>query len=254
MTKHSNPAAVRITASILLFALVVPLPAHAGLGDVFAEIDSTISNLIGGALTQIITIQNNIRSLSEEVLWPIGVINATRLWSHNLAGRYRNWMWSVYRLPIRSAQTLAPQKLETTFLSGDIGSLSNLPPAFNATYGPVPSSQQAPNDLRQMMDMNDALAQDSLKQTVASDQANTTMLQMADDMENNATVAPGTSSYVNAAAYAATLETLAYQHKLLAAQLREEAAHLAHQAADMKRDAQRTNDLHQAIFSILSTH
>ena len=253
MKRRVPKNAIRIATFVLLLALVTPLPAHAGLGDLFEEIDSTISNLIGGALTQIITVQNDIRSLYEQVLWPVGVINSTRLWAHNLSSQYRNWMWSVYRLPIRSAQTLAPQKLETTFLSGDIGSLNNLPPAFNATYGPVPSSQQAPIDLRQMMDMNDALAQDSLKQTVASDQANTTLLQMADEMENDATAAPGTSSYVSATAYTATLETLAYQHKLLAAQLREEAAHLAHQAADMKRDTQRTNDLHQTIFNILST-
>ena len=99
--------------------------------------------------------------------------------------------------------------------------LGNLGPAYNATYGAVPSPQQAPNDLRQIMDMNDALAQDSLKQTVASDQANTNLLQIADQMENNATLAPGTSSYMSASAYAATLQTLAFQHKLLAAQLRE---------------------------------
>jgi len=67
-----------------------------------------------------------------------------------------------------------------------------------------------------MMDMNDALAQDSLKQTVASDQANTSLLQIADEMENNATLAPGTSSYMSASGYAATLQTLAFQHKLLA--------------------------------------
>src|SRR5271165_6550609 len=222
MKKLRSQFAIKTTSLVLLIALLVPLPAHAGLGDLFNMIDSTISNLIGGALTMITNVQNDIRSLYEEVLWPVALINSTRTWAHNLVGQYRGWMAAVYNLPIHSAQTFSPQK--------------------------------APNDLRQMMDMNDALAQDSLKQTVASDQANTSLLQIADQMENNATLAPGTSSYVSASAYAATLQTLAFQHRLLAAQLREEAAQLAHQSADMKRDTQRTNDLHQSIFNILSTH
>ena len=254
MKKLKSQFAIKTTSLVLLIALLVPLPAHAGLGDLFNMIDSTISNLIGGTLTMITTVQNDIRSLYEEVLWPVALINSTRTWAHNLVGQYRSWMATVYNLPIQSAQTLSPQKLENTFLSGNVGLLGDLGPAYNATYGAVPSGQQAPTDLRQMMDMNDALAQDSLKQTVASDQANTSLLQIADQMENNATLAPGTSSYMSASAYAATLQTLAFQHKLLAAQLREEAAQLAHQSADMKRDTQRTNDLHQSIFNILSTH
>jgi len=254
MKKSTNRVAIRTISFVLLIALMAPVPAHAGLGDLFSMIDSTISNLVGGALTMINTVQSDIRSLYEDVLWPVAVINSTRTWAHNLVGEYRGWMSSVYNLPIRSAQTLSPQKLETTFLSGNVALLGGLAPAYNATYGPVPTSQEAPNDLRQMMDMNDALAQDSLKQTVASDQANTNLLQMADEMENNATVAPGTSTYMSASAYAATLQTLAYQHKLLAAQLREEAAQLAHQSADMKRDTQRTNDLQRSISNILSTH
>ena len=254
MKKSTNRIAIRTISFVLLIALMAPLPARAGLGDLFSMIDSTISNLVGGALTMITTVQSDIRSLYEEVLWPVALINSTRTWAHNLVGQYRGWMASVYKLPIRSAQTLSPQKLETTFLSGNVALLGGLAPAYNATYGPVPTSQEAPNDLRQMMDMNDALAQDSLKQTVASDQANTNLLQMADEMENNATVAPGTSTYMSASAYAATLQTLAYQHKLLAAQLREEAAQLAHQSADMKRDTQRTNDLQRSISNILSTH
>jgi hypothetical protein len=247
MTRLKSQLAIKTTSLVLLIALLVPLPAHAGLGDLFNMIDSTISNLIGGALTMITTVQNDIRSLYEEVLWPVALINSTRTWAHNLVGQYRSWMATVYNLPIQSAQTFSPQKLENTFLSGNVGLLGDLGPAYNATYGAVPSGQQAPNDLRQMMDMNDALAQDSLKQTVASDQANTSLLQIADEMENNATLAPGTSSYMSASAYAATLQTLAFQHKLLAAQL-------ARQSADMKRDTQRTNDLHQSIFNILSTH
>ena len=144
MKKSTNRVAIRTISFVLLIALMAPLPARAGLGDLFGMIDSTISNLVGGALTMINTVQSDIRSLYEDVLWPVAVINSTRTWAHNLVGQYRGWMSSVYNLPIRSAQTLSPQKLETTFLSGNIALLGGLAPAYNATYGPVPTSQEAP--------------------------------------------------------------------------------------------------------------
>src|SRR5271165_154230 len=143
MKKLRSQFAIKTTSLVLLILLLVPVPARAGLGDLFSMIDSTISNLVGGALTMITTVQSDIRSLYEEVLWPVAVINSTRSWAHNLAGQYRGWMSAVYNLPIRSAQTVSPQKLETTFLSGNVGSLGDLPPAYTATYGAVPSSQQA---------------------------------------------------------------------------------------------------------------
>src|SRR5664279_2672644 len=139
MKRLKSQLAIKTTSLVLLIALLVPLPAHAGLGDLFNEIDSTISNLIGGALTMINTVQNDIRSLYEEVLWPVALINSTRTWAHNLVGQYRGWMAAVYNLPIQSARTLSPQKLENTFLSGNVGLLGDLGPAYNATYGAVPS-------------------------------------------------------------------------------------------------------------------
>jgi len=38
----------------------------------------------------ITTVQNDIRSLYEEVLWPVALINSTRTWAHNLVGQYRS--------------------------------------------------------------------------------------------------------------------------------------------------------------------
>ena len=187
MKKPDSKLTLRVISLVLCVALFAPVPAHAGLGDLFAAIDSTISDLIGGTLTLITTVQTNIRSLYEDVVWPIGAINSTRMWSRNLVGQYRGWMSLVYHLPIQSAQTMSPQKLEDTILSGRVGQLGQLAPAYNSTYGLLPTDQQAPLDLRQMMDMNDSLAQDALKQTVASDQSNESLLKIADEMENNAT-------------------------------------------------------------------
>ena len=45
MKRLKSQLAIKTTSLVLLIALLVPLPAHAGLGDLFNMIDSTISNL-----------------------------------------------------------------------------------------------------------------------------------------------------------------------------------------------------------------
>src|SRR6201986_2604841 len=111
MTKPKSKLPLKVVSFILCLALFAPVPAHAGLGDLFGAIDSTISDMIGGTLKLITTVQTKIPWLYEEVVWPIGAINSTRTWSRNLVGQYRGWMSLAYHLPIQSAQTMSPQKL-----------------------------------------------------------------------------------------------------------------------------------------------
>ena len=86
------------------------------------------------------------------------------------------------------------------------------------------------------MDMDDALAKDSLAQSVAADQVSGNLIQIANQIESEAsTTAPGTADILSATARAAELESLASQHKLLAAMLREEAANLAHHNGILKQ-------------------
>jgi len=47
---------------------------------------------------------------------------------------------------------------------------------------------------------------------------------------------------------------MAFQHKLLAAQLRSEAANLANHAAAMKARTQSTNTLNKTVHDMLSAH
>ena len=196
--------------------------------------------------------QNQLQSLQQQVLYPLSEINSIRSWSGNVINSYRGWMASVYNLPLKSAQLPNPASLESVFMSGNTASIATISVPFTNTYGSVPNSYIAPSPVRQMTDMGDALTQDALKQTIASDAASASLLQMADTMENNATAAPGTASYVSASAYAATLQTLAYQHKLLASQLREEAAALAHESAKVKQSAISANNLNQTLQQLLS--
>ena len=50
MSRPKSKLALKVVSFVLCLALFAPVPAHAGLGDLFAAIDSTISDLIGGRL------------------------------------------------------------------------------------------------------------------------------------------------------------------------------------------------------------
>lgn len=245
---------VRSITAILCLALLIPTEAHAGILDIFSSIDSTINKTIGQALTDIRTLQTQIQTLYKEVLWPIAAINQAQSFINSTIQTYRGWMNTVYKLPISSAQLSNPRQFESLFLGGNAASLSQMRTGYSTTYGALPATNNAPSSTLQIVDMNDALAKDALAQSMASDQANTQMLSLADKMESTAsTAAPGSSSYLTASALTATLQTQAFQLKLMASQLREESAQLAHQNARLKQSIANRNQLNQNLQQMLST-
>lgn len=244
----------RVTAVAVCLALLVPSPAHAGIFDIFSSIESTINNDIGKSLQDIHTVQTQVQTLYKEVLWPVAAIGQARSFVSGTIQSYRGWMNSVYSLPIASAQLSSPKQLESVFLGGSATSLPQINTGYTSTYGKLPTSQQAPSSAMQIMDINDALAKDALAQSMASDQANGQMLTLADQMESGAaTAAPGSSPYLTASALTATLQTQAFQLKLMASLLREESAQLAHQNARYKQSVSGRNQLNQNLQQMLTT-
>jgi len=237
--------AMKVSAIAAAVILVVPTAAKALSWDIFSVIDSTISKDIGGALQSVNSIQNSLRQDEQQLLFPVALINQSHNYIHTIMTSYRSWMAGVFTLPVNSAQLPTSQALEGVFLSGTSSSIGNLGGVYNASFGGVPPATAAPQAHRQMMDMDDALAKDSLAQSVAADQVSGNLIQIANQIESeSATTAPATADILSATARAAELESLASQHKLLAAMLREEAATLAHHNGILKQsvgDAQQLN-------------
>ena len=237
--------AMKVSAAAVAVLLVVPTAAKALNWDIFSVIDSTISKDIGGALQSVNSIQNSLRQEEQQLLFPVVLINQSHNYIHTIMTSYRSWMAGVFALPINSAQLPGSQALENAFLSGSSSSIGNLGSFYNASFGGVPPATAAPQAHRQMMDMDDALAKDALAQSVAADQVSGNLIKIANQIESeSATTAPGTADILSATARAAELESLASQHKLLAAMLREEATTLAHHNGILKQsvgDAQQLN-------------
>jgi hypothetical protein len=103
-----------------------------------------------------------------------------------------------------------------------------------------------------MSDMDDALTLDSLKTLKVSDSATDLELQAADSIETSASQsAPGSAPFLTASAVASSIRSQALTQKMLAAELRQEGAHIAHQNGFRKRGAAFSTQLRGVIMNLL---
>jgi hypothetical protein len=120
-------------------------------------------------------------------------------------------------------------------------------------YTAVPLATDAKPVQRNLMDTDDALAMGSLKTAVLSDQTTNVMLGLADSIEQqSATAAPGSAPMLATEAQIASLESQAYLAKVLASELRQEAAKLAHENAFLKQSATNTRNLQNQVQQMLT--
>jgi hypothetical protein len=100
--------------------------------------------------------------------------------------------------------------------------------------------------------MDDALALDTLKLLKASDRATDLEMQSADSIENAAgQAAPGSAPFLTATAIVCGIHSQALTQKMLAAELRQEAARLAHRNTLRKEDANNTGQLRGVLVNLL---
>jgi hypothetical protein len=237
---------------LLSLVLFVSTGAYGQFSSIFSAILGTITGPIGGALTSINQIRNEIMQTEQQILWPASLINQTRNYVGTIKASYRGWMNGVFALPVNSAALPTPRSLESTFLSGTTGQIGNFSQIYTATYGSQPAPGAAPALNLQMMDIEDSIAKDATAQSMAADQATKTMLQTAQMIEDQAqTTAPGTADMIAAEARTAELASLAIQHKLLAYQLRETAMQLGHRGSILKQSTGNMQDLNRQILNHL---
>jgi hypothetical protein len=115
--------------------------------------------------------------------------------------------------------------------------------AFQQAFGTLPAAVDVHPEERNLIDVDDALAIDQLMTLKMGDAAADQVLQAAAAIEDEATeMAPGTAAMVSAAAYIAAVQSQAHIQKMIAGQLRQEAARLAHDTMLLKRGATFTRE------------
>lgn len=240
----------------LVLAVALAPAARAGVADIISllnTITSTIRNGIGVALNGIQTIQNTERQLQQQVLWPVTVINQTKASVSQVRAQFTGLAQQVHSLATNSATLANPKQLELILRGQRTSSLGQVGGAFVNVYQPLPSASDASPSTRNVMDVDDALATGSLKSTVISDQASEQLLGVADSIEQQtAASAPGSAPILTTQALAANLQSQAFLQRMLAAQLRQEAAKLAHTNMLIKESSAATKDLNKSVQQILS--
>jgi hypothetical protein len=245
-----------LLALLITLVFVFPRPARAGVTDIISllrAITSTLQQSIGVTLNNINTIETSVRDFRQQVVWPLNLVNQVKAAGLSIRSHYQTFFAQAARIPIASATLAAPSGFEGIVRSANAGNLTQLQLAFSKVYGLVPPATDVPPLDRNIIDMDDTSAADSLKATVISDQSSAQSLAHSDLLETKAlAAAPGSAPLLTAQALAAQLATQANLAKLLAADLRLEATRLAHDNAVRKKSAVSARNLQLQMQQLLT--
>src|SRR6185312_4805378 len=156
---------------------------------------------------------------------------------------FRGLLDGLYGIGVNSAQLPNPAALESIMRNKQFGDHGALVVAYRSVFGSLPAAGDAHPQERALIDADDSLAIDQLMTLKMADAGADQVLEAARVVENEATrFAPGTAAMATATAYAAAIQSQAHIQKMIAGQLRQEAARLAHDTMAIKRGADFTRE------------
>jgi hypothetical protein len=245
-----------LALGVILLLALMPVAAKASVADIIlllTTITSTLQNGVGQVLSGIQSINTTVRNFEQQVVWPVTLINQTRAEVSQVRSQFTSLAGQIQSIPTNSASLANPKQLEALLRSRQAGNLGQISASYTQVYQALPQANQATPTQRNLMDVEDALALGALKTATASDQASQQMLNVADGLEQQAALsAPGSASILTAQAQAANLQNQAMLQRMLAAELRQGAARLAHTNALRKQSADANRTLRNNFQQILS--
>jgi len=250
--------AVTLVGVMALTLVIIPPQAEAqgpgGIVQAIQAVQKVINSLILPVVNSIHGTRSANSAFFQNTVWPVPSINQSTSLVLQMISKYRNLMSGILNINLRSATLPAPQSMETLIRDHQVNNFVGLTQSFNGTYRTIPAPTDANQVDRDMSDFDDALTLDSLKTLKAADSATDLELQAADSIESAAGQAvPGSIPFLTATATSSSIHSQALSQKMLAAELRQEAARIAHQNGLRKRGAMFTTQLRGFIMN-LSRH
>lgn len=240
--------------AVLCVCLFVPAMGHGQFLGVFNAIFNSIENDTGVSLSSINQIAGQMRALYQTTVAPIAAINQARGFVAASIANYRAQVNQIFYTPFTSAVTTGPQQFENLLHRRATGEIPALQASFTTNYGAIPAVNAASPQDRVMMDVDDALGQENLKTTLIADQGADTILQTANQMENQVALStPGSNPFLSAQAQVANLRCQAYLQKMFATELRQEAGRIAHDNVLIKRKATATGGINSLVTGALTS-
>jgi hypothetical protein len=250
-----------ILVAILVFVLVLgPMGARAQLGlDPCCAIISAGLNTISGLLKNVVAkplgqiqqIQQQAANFQQQVIYPTSAINSARGLAGQMQGQLRQ-MTQVFRLPTASATLPTPQQLEQALLSRNPQAVGQVSQGYAKVYGTVMAPADAPQPIRDLVDMTDAEAQAALKKALELDALADIELAAADQINQQIqTAAPGSAPILEAQASAWLVRANAYTQSAMAELIRVRSIDLANSGAQLKFSATDVNNLRNNTGQVL---
>ena len=250
---------IRVAVLALVLALIAPRPVQtqfidpccAIMGAGLSSISSALNDVIGGGLSGILSIEQEIFDFERRIVWPQDLIDEAKGLVGSLQGIYAQ-IESLTRVPVNSATLANTQQLEQNLLSRDSAQIGQTSAYYAAVYGSVPSPTSAPAEVRNVIDMTDAVAQAAMKRAIEIDHLATLELEAADRINRSIQrAAPGSAPIIEAQAAAWLIRANAYTQAATADLMRVRAIDLAGAAAEVKSGATYNSALGQQLIDLL---
>src|SRR5579885_1417453 len=162
-------------ASGVLIALLSVRPPQAQGQGLLSEISvvlETVNTFLGTLLSAVNTVQNDARSMQQVSVWPQNMIQQARAYSTNWVNTYQHPMQLLSQYVPVSA-TLAQARSLEQVMTDPIGTnLPQLSSAYQQVFAPVPTDNRMSHADKDLTDVDDALALDTLEQVKRGEQVN----------------------------------------------------------------------------------
>ena len=239
--------------TLLVVVVILPTKARSQLGldpccaiistglDVFSGL---LKNVVATPLASIQQTEQQAADFERQVIWPVTAINQARSLAVQ-SGQQFVQMRQLVQSPTESATLPIPQKLEQTLLSRNPSTVSQISNNYSSLYGPVTAQTDAPEQVRDLVDMTDAAAQAAMKKAVEIDALADLELQAAEQINDQLqTAAPGSAAILDAQTSAWLVRANAYTQSAMAELIRVRSIELANDGARLKFSSSHTGTLH----------
>jgi len=238
--------AMAVVCGLAIVVALLPSKARSQLGlDPCCAMMSLGLNTISGLLRSVVaqplgSIQQNQQQsadFEQQVVFPTAAISQARNMAVQFQGQFAQ-MRQLFQLPISSATLPMPQLLEHSLLSGNPGAMPQITSNYSTLYGTVMLPANAPQPVRNMVDMTDAEAQAAMKKAVEIDALANLELQAAEQINQQLqSAAPGSSTILEAETAAWLVRANAYTQSAMAELVRVRSIELANSSGQLKFSA-----------------
>jgi len=243
-----------VVLALAVVVLMLPSKARSQLVDPCCAIMSagltTISNLLNSVVAKplgaIQQLEQQSVNFEQQVVFPVAAISQARGLAVQSQGQFLQ-MRQIFQLPVASATLATPQQLERALLSRNPGAVPQITNNYGSLYGTVMASTDAPQPVRDLVDMTDAEAQAAMKKAVEIDALADLELQAAEQINQQLqTAAPGSAPILEAQTSAWLVRANAYTQSAMAELVRVRSIELANQGAQLKFSAAHASTLHNS--------